>query len=71
MMRDTPKTSKKSITISDLYPNLTPEQLEQAEYFLRRYIDLIRRIFERVEREKRLAEEQLSEPLKGEENLTD
>jgi trans-aconitate methyltransferase len=46
-MTNSAKTSKKHLTISDLYPNLTPAQQQDAEYFLRRYIDLIKRIYSR------------------------
>jgi hypothetical protein len=35
--------------ITKLYPDLTPEQQEEAEYFLTRYVDLMRQIFERLE----------------------
>lgn len=35
------------ITIETLYPNLTPEQQAEAEYYLSRYIEVIRGIFER------------------------
>jgi len=30
-----------------LYPNLTPEQQQEATHYFARYIDLVRRIFER------------------------
>lgn len=32
------------VTIADLYPGLTREQQEEAEYYLTRYLDLVRRI---------------------------
>jgi RIO-like serine/threonine protein kinase len=70
-MTNSAKTSKKHLTISDLYPDLTPAQQQDAEYFLRRYIDLIKRIYERVEREKQQTKEPLSEPSKTDDNLTD
>ncbi len=35
------------ITIQDLYPDLTPEQQQEAEASLRRYMDIIARIYER------------------------
>lgn len=39
----------KEITeIGELYPELTPEQLAEAEYFLTRYVQVVRRIYERV-----------------------
>ncbi|HZS45851.1 MAG TPA: hypothetical protein VFC63_12165 [Blastocatellia bacterium] len=31
----------------DLYPDLTPEQQQEAAYYFSRYVDLVRRIFER------------------------
>lgn len=38
-------------TIEDLYPELSPEQLEEAERNLRAYLELVVRIFERVRKE--------------------
>lgn len=40
-----------NITITDLYPELTPEQQADAEYRLLGYLEIIKRIFERVCRE--------------------
>ncbi len=40
------------ITIADLYPDLSPEQQSEAEYRLLRYLALVKRIFERICREK-------------------
>lgn len=40
------------ITIADLYPELTPEQLAEAEYRLLRYLAVVRTIFERIVREE-------------------
>lgn len=42
------KNEEKEITISVLYPDLTPEQLAEAEFNLLGYLDVVRRIFERV-----------------------
>lgn len=39
---------QQNIDLSDVYPELTPEQLAEAEYNLTRYVDVIRRIYERV-----------------------
>ena len=39
---------ERPITIQDLYPELTPEQQQEAEYRLKRYIDIIARIYERT-----------------------
>lgn len=35
------------ISIGDLYPQLTEEQQSEAEYYLARYLEVIRGIFER------------------------
>ena len=40
------------ITIADLYPELTPEQLAEAEYRMLRYLAVVRTIFERIVREE-------------------
>ncbi|MDQ4123266.1 MAG: hypothetical protein M3209_17655 [Acidobacteriota bacterium] len=42
---------KKRRTIVELYPQLSQEEQREAEYNLRRYIRLVRRIFERIRRE--------------------
>ena len=39
-------------TIVDLYPDLTPEQQEDAEYRLLGYLAIVKRIFERICRER-------------------
>lgn len=36
------------LQISDLYPDLTETQQAEAEYYLTGYIEVVRRIFERV-----------------------
>jgi len=41
---------QKKITAADLYPDLTPEDQQQAVYFLSRYLALIERIFQRTQR---------------------
>ena len=38
-------------TIAELFPNLTPDELKEAEENLDRYLKLVLRIFERVEPE--------------------
>ncbi|HEX8459221.1 MAG TPA: hypothetical protein VF656_18150 [Pyrinomonadaceae bacterium] len=49
----TPKSrSHKPITIEQLYPELTPEEQQEAAYWLGRYLAIIRQIFERLQREK-------------------
>lgn len=47
-----PDKDENEITIADLYPELTPEQQKEAEYYLLRYLALVRRIFERIAREQ-------------------
>jgi len=39
---------QKNIDLSGLFSNLTPEELAEAEYNLTRYIDVVRRIYERI-----------------------
>jgi hypothetical protein len=46
-MRPPPNPNQK-VTIQDLYPDLTSKQQEEAEYFLDRYLSVIRRIYERT-----------------------
>lgn len=46
------RQSNGRITIGDLYPELLPEQQAEAEYHLLRYLALVKRIFERIAREK-------------------
>jgi hypothetical protein len=41
------ENSKDAITIADLYPQLTKEQQTEAEYYLTRYLEIVRGIFER------------------------
>jgi hypothetical protein len=47
-----PNESKKSLTIADLYPDLSPEEQIEAEYNLKQYVALIWRIYRRIKREK-------------------
>lgn len=53
---------KKRITIQEIYPNLSPEELSEAEYNLREYALLVWRIYKRVKREN---PEMLTEMLKN------
>lgn len=48
------KENRQAPTIDELYPGLSPEEQEKAKYFLHRYLDLVVRIYERLEREKKL-----------------
>lgn len=41
--------SPQAVTISDLYPDLSPEEQQEAAYWLGRYLAVIRKIFERNE----------------------
>jgi hypothetical protein len=47
---------KKPPTIAGLYPDLSPEELEAAEYTLKRYMLLVWRIYQRLVEEGRKAE---------------
>jgi hypothetical protein len=44
-------SDEKEITIAELYPELSPEQQAEAEFYLLGYLDVVRRIFERISRE--------------------
>jgi hypothetical protein len=39
---------KEGIDLSGLYLELSPKQLAEAEYNLTRYVDVVRRIYERI-----------------------
>ena len=47
------KEPKESLTVADLYPNMSPEELAEAEYNLKQYVALVWRIYQRIKREKR------------------
>lgn len=38
----------KEITWAELYPALSPEQLEEARYYLTQYLELVSRIYKRT-----------------------
>ncbi|MDQ3179036.1 MAG: hypothetical protein M3Q33_00805 [Acidobacteriota bacterium] len=40
------KKEEYRLPIAKLYPNLTPEQQREAEYFLTQYLEIINRIYE-------------------------
>lgn len=42
--------------IADLYPDLTPGEQAEAANNLKQYLDLVKRIYDRLEREGRLHE---------------
>jgi hypothetical protein len=47
-----PPKPRARMTIHELYPDLTEEQLKEVEEALRNYAALAWRVFERLEREK-------------------
>ena len=55
------------ITSAELYPELSPEQQAEAEFYLLGYLDVVRRIFERISRENPEFLTELEKPanLKG------
>jgi hypothetical protein len=42
----------REITIDDLYPDLSPQEREEAHFRLLRYLAVVKRIFERISREQ-------------------
>lgn len=38
----------KDITWAEIYPDLSPEQLEEARYYLTQYLELVGRIYQRT-----------------------
>ncbi len=42
---------EQDITIRDLYPRLNEEQLKEAEENLERYLELVLRIYERIQKD--------------------
>jgi hypothetical protein len=42
------EANKEITDIGELYPELTPMQRAEAEYFLTRYVEIVRSIYERV-----------------------
>ncbi len=43
-------SDENEITIAKFYPELSPEQQAEAKFYLLGYLDVIRRIFERISR---------------------
>jgi hypothetical protein len=41
--------SEPPITVADLYPDLSMEEQQEAAYYLSRYVELVRRVFERTQ----------------------
>lgn len=48
MLKSAPKT------IANLYPHLKPNEQAEAEYNLKRYVALVRRIYQRLRREVKI-----------------
>jgi hypothetical protein len=47
-MKEESNLEEQKVSIIDLYPELTQEQQEQAAYYLGRYLEVVRGIFERI-----------------------
>ena len=47
-MHRPPLEPDQDVTIQDLYPELNEEEQEEAEHYLKRYLAVIRRIYERT-----------------------
>ena len=47
-MSNRPPDERREITVRDLYPHLTDEQLKEAEENFRRYIELSVRMYRRI-----------------------
>ncbi len=43
-----PENNKDEITVADLYPDLSPEERQAAEYRLLRYLAVVKAIFEQA-----------------------
>jgi hypothetical protein len=39
---------ERDITVADLYPDLSPEELQEAEYRMLRYLAVVKEIFEEI-----------------------
>ena len=48
-MSSNKRNSNPQVTIQDLYPELTPAEQSEAAYYLGRYFEVVRGIFERVQ----------------------
>ncbi len=46
-----PENNKGEITAADLYPDLSLEERQEAEYRMLRYLAVVKDIFERIARE--------------------
>jgi RIO-like serine/threonine protein kinase len=47
-MKEESTLEEPKVSITDLYPKFTKEQQEQAAYYLARYLEVVRDIFERI-----------------------
>jgi hypothetical protein len=45
------KTAEGEITITDLFPDLSPAEQAEAEYHMLQYFELTKRIFDRIAKE--------------------
>lgn len=52
-MTEAPRKQAKEITVADLFPNLAENELNEVREALDAYCELLLRIFERLERERR------------------
>jgi len=43
-----PEDNKNEITVADLYPDLSPEQQQEAKYRMLRYLAVVKDIFEQI-----------------------
>ena len=67
LIKFTKMENDQEVMIQDLYPELSPKQQEEAEQNLLGYLDVVCRIYERIEAEGRLDE--LGEILRREKQL--
>jgi hypothetical protein len=49
--QNNPYNKPKSSAIKDLYPDLSPDELSEAEHALHKYLALVWRIYQRLRRE--------------------
>lgn len=70
------KKPPKRPTIEDLYPELSPEEQEEAERNLRAYLELVVRIFERIRQQpggeailRQLTEDEATRNLEDRSNI--
>lgn len=59
--RNQDQSVSSDVNITSLYPVLSTEQQSEAEYYLKRYIAIVRRIFERVSKVKDIEGSEIKE----------